>query len=489
VIPIHLDADTIHGFVDNFLIDRFDEKVPIGRHHIQWWRLVTDPHPWVAIAGPRRHAKSTALNHAYGLAASLFRAHPFQLKICKTYELAVEKVMQAKDEILGNEKLMAFFHPKRLIRDRENDIIVEMDDGYQWRIAAMGMDQAKRGWSWGTTRPTLIQVDDGEDDIEVLNPETRNKTMKTLLKVILPMGADRCMIRVYGTVLHQDSMLARLLRNKQWKSIRQEACNENVDPHSILWPEKYSVKTLKDIKEVYLQEGDLASFNMEWRNIAVDAETSFFRPSDFKPMEDYEHSTMKVFYVGGDLAISKERHRDYTVFYVGGLDENGILHIVDERRGRWDGKQIIDEMYSIEEAWQPEEWFIESGAIKTALGAALEIRMAEEGYLNLAPDLIPTKDKAIRAMPIQARMRARGVKWDTEASWFQDAKQELLEFAQEGTRGSHDDRVDALAWLGHGLKRMKVAPTEQEAEQAAYEEAKRMNVPVEFMGRSSVTGY
>ena len=103
--------------------------------------------------------------------------------------------------------------------------------------------------------------------------------------------------------------------------------------------------------------------------------------------------------------------------------------MVDLRRGRWDGKRVIDEMYSIEEAWHPQEWFIEHGAIKATLGAALDIRMPTEGYFNICPDLIPTQDKAIRAMPFQARMRARAVRWDKDASWYPEAESEMLDFS------------------------------------------------------------
>jgi predicted phage terminase large subunit-like protein len=268
---------------------------------------------------------------------------------------------------------------------------------------------------------------------------------------------------MYGTILHQDSALASVLKNREWGGIRLEACDENLG--NVLWPEKFTRERLEAIKRTYIADGDLSGFNMEYRNIAVDAETSFFRPSDFLPMSEEDHKRAKTFYVGGDLAFSKKEKRDWTVFVVGGIDDEGILHVVDERRGRWDGKEVIDEMYRIEEAWAPQEWFIESGAIKESLGTALELRFAAEGFLNLRPGLVPTKDKAVRANPLQARMRMKGIRFDTEASWFPDYKQEMLEFAQEGTRGAHDDRVDASAWLAQGIKTMAMPLNADEREE------------------------
>ena len=487
---IPLNSATIEGFSERFLISHYDERAPTPEVHRHWWEAVTSKHKRVAIAAPRKHAKSTALNHCYGLASALFQVHPFQIKVCETEKRAIEKLELTKNEIEQNEPLRRFFGIKDHLCWRENEIIVGMKNGYQFRMLAVGMGQSLRGSTFGTIRPTLIQCDDLENEDEVLNPEYRNKAMRWLNKTLLPMLADRGQIRVYGTILHNDSVLNRLLKMKSWISFRYEACDEAISPESILWKEKFTKPILEDIRQVFVDDPEgngLEGFNMEYRNIAVNFETSYFRPSDFHQMNEDDHKRSKTYYVGGDLAFSQKEGRDYTVLTVGGLDSDGILHIVDERRGRWDGNQVIDELYSIEEAWHPEEYFIEAGAIKATLGAALELRMRKEGYLNLAPNLIPTRDKAIRAVPLQARMRSRGIKWDTDASWFPDHRMELLEFTQAGTRGRHDDRVDADAWLAQGIKNMSAPMSEEEDELEQYLQARRQRVDVNDM--DSITGY
>jgi predicted phage terminase large subunit-like protein len=491
---LRLDAGAIEGFSERFLIDHYDERVPTPDIHRQWWKAVTSEHPRVAIAAPRGHAKSTALNHCYGLAASLFQIHPFQLKVCKTWQLACEKLDAARTELQNNQALINSFGVRRFVRDTKDDIVVETispetKKPYQFRMVAIGMNQAVRGSTFGTTRPTLINCDDIEDEFEVLNPDNRNTNMRWLLRTLIPMGADRVRTRVYGTFVHNDGILARLLIMKSWLAFRFEACDEQISASSILWMGRFPQQKLQEIRQGFVDADDLQGFNMEYRNLAVDYTTSFFRPEDFIPMTEEDHKKTKLYYVGGDLAFSKKEGRDYTVLTVGGLDSEGILHFVDERRGRWDGKQVIDEMYAIEEAWHPEEWFIESGAIKETLGTALEIRMRDEGYLNLCPGLIPTKDKAIRSVPLQARMRSKGCKWDDRASWFHEHKAELLEFTQEGTRGAHDDRVDADAWLAQGIKRMASPPTEQEEDAAQLAFARRQAKAKDMSEYESVTGY
>ncbi len=441
--------------MQTFLLDHYDEACPITDFHREWWRMVCSDHPRVVIAAPRSHAKSTAINHAYGLAAALFRQHPFQLKISRTYKLAVEKLQQAREELETNRKIRSVFGIRSFDRDQEDDLIVSCDDGYRFRMQAVSAEQdGIRGTTWGTMRPALVLGDDLEGDEQVLSDERRRKMLTWWLNTIMPIGNLATRFRVIGTVMHNDSLLVKLLNSKAWKGKTYEGCDEMLG--NILWPEKYNLQWWQDKKAEFAGFGNVSGFNREYRNIATDTASGFFRPEDFRPMREEDHDRRKTFYVGGDLAFSKKEHRDYSVFTVGGIDEEGVLHVVDERRGRWDGNEVIDEMYAIEEAWHPAEWFIESGAIKETLGAALEIRMPNEGYLNIAPDLIPTKDKAVRAMPMQARMRAKGVRFDTQASWFGDFQQELLQFAQQGTRAPHDDRVDALAWLGQGLKRMSV---------------------------------
>ena len=75
--PFPLDAEVVRGFVEAFLLDRFHEKAPIGVVHDKFWNLACAPHPRVAFAAPRGHSKTTSVNHCYGLAASLSKAHPF----------------------------------------------------------------------------------------------------------------------------------------------------------------------------------------------------------------------------------------------------------------------------------------------------------------------------------------------------------------------------------------------------------------------------
>jgi len=91
-------------------------------------------------------------------------------------------------------------------------------------------------------------------------------------------------------------------------------------------------------------------------------------------------------------------------------------------------------------------------------------------------------DKERRARSIQARIRAKAVKFNKNAGWFADFEQELIQFP----RGSHDDQVDALAWIGLGLSRMTTPLTTAEEDDALWMKEKKETMS---FGRSTVTGY
>ena len=482
-----LTAAAVEGFVREYLLDRYQAKRPIPWFHREWWRDCCSPHPNVAIAAPRSHAKSTAINLAYSLAAALIESDPFQLKVSRTTRLAIEFLRSVKSQLSENEKLIEAFGIlpiKQWPKDTEDDFICRLDSGYEFRMVAMGAEQPMRGLTWNTKRPTLIVCDDMEDDEQVINEERRGKMSDWFMNTLLPMGMIDTRVRVIGTILHKDSLLASLLNTPGWLGRVYQAHGDQFS--NILWPEMFSIERLKNIHALYAKRRNVIGYNREYRNIAVDEDTGYFQRQDFVPMASEDYVRPMTYYVGGDLAISLKASRDRTCFVVGGMDLDGFLNVVDVRRGHWDAKMIVDEMFSIQQTYQPSEWYVEDGAIKKAMGSYLELRQRQQGeFFNLAGGTFPTQKKMERARSIQGRMRQKAVKFDQNADWYEDFRAECLRFTGGDER---NDQPDALAWLGLGLKRMVVPDSEQEIEREMLREARQQSEPFQ-MGISPVTGY
>lgn len=476
-----MNAERICGFVNRILYSRLDAPKPTPMFHMELWALCCSDNKQVAIAAPRSHAKSTAVTHAYVLASVLFREKDYVIIVSDTEEQAAEFLGDIKMELKENEELQTLFGVAKIIKDAVTDCVVQMNDGYLFRILAKGAEQKIRGRKWRGKRPNLIVCDDLENDESVENKERRTKFRRWFFSAAKQSLSDHGVIRVVGTILHDDSLLNRLLKNKTWVTKRYAAHAGFDDFSNILWPSKFSEKRLREIRQEFIEENDPDGYSQEYLNDPIVEKAGYFRRDDFVPMEADDHKRRMRYYAGIDFAITKTDRSDYTVIPIVGVDDSGMLYVVDVRRGRWDSLQIVDEMFAAQKAYDPDLFAAESGVIEKAIGPFLRNEMFKRQiFMNLHP-MTPTKDKVSRARSLQARMRANGVKFDTDAEWFAPLQEEMVRFP----KGTFDDQVDALAWIGLMLDSMVEAQTDEEYEDEMYDE----EFGFEPTGRSLVTGY
>ena len=498
---IDLTADMLYGFVATVLMSGYDNPQPIPECHMEWWELVTAPDKKVAIAAPRGHAKTTGVTHTFALAAALWRWRDHIMIVSDSEDQAAAFLSDIKMELEENEKLRALFGVSKFIKDKESEVIVLMDDGYKFRILARGSQQKLRGLKWRHRRPNLIIGDDLENDEMVMNQERRLKFRNWFYGALLPAGSDDCVFRIVGTILHLDSMLERLMpalgdrdtkwdglksystKNKSWKSYRYKAHNE--DFSLILWPEKFTKDRLMAERQDYIEQGNPEGYAQEYLNYPIDDSTAYFRKDDFRhkySAKDIEGVPLS-YYSAMDFAISQRERSDYSAIVTVGIDSEGKMYVVDVRRGRWDSKEIIDNMFDVQYIYKPELFTVEKGTIETSIMPFLRDEMVKSGiYLNLNP-MTPTKDKMQRARSIQARLRQGGVYFDEEYDWHDMFIEELKTFP----RGQHDDMVDAFSWIGLTLDNIIEAPTLQEKMDEEWDEF--LDDEWEQLGMCASTGY
>lgn len=501
-----LTAAIIEGFVGSTLIRRFDNATSIPECHREWWDLCCSDNRYVAIAAPRGFAKSTAITHSYVLASLLFRERDYVLILSGTEAQAIQFLNDIKSELLENDDLKELFGIGRFIKDSESDIIVEMQDGHKFRVQAKGAEQRLRGLKWNGKRPNLVVGDDMEEDEQVMNKDRREKFRRWFFGALVPILSEDGVIRLVGTILHMDSMLERLMPENQlqtrqkhkflivdplktytdhhlpWKSVKYRAHND--DFSELLWPDRWTKDELLTKRLAYIDQGMPDVYAQEFLNIPIDESTAYFKKANFEAMIEADRGLKLNYYITCDLAVSEKDKADYTAFVIGGLDENGMLHIRNVIRERMDALQIVDTIFALEGLYKPEVFGIEEGAISKAIGPFLYEQMPKRGiYPNFIP-LKPSTDKISRARSISARMKARGVKFDKQADWYQTLEDEMVRFP----RDKHDDQVDAMAYLGLILERMVEAPTQKEMMDEIYDEEFSESGLYE-LGRSTTTGY
>lgn len=503
-------AEVVHGLVESVLSKGFDEPAPTPEFHLELWREACSDHQFLAIAAPRRHAKTTAGTVAYGLAELLFRQRRYAVIVSDTEAQAAMFVQQMASELQTNRELIDLFGLKKnekgevsFIRDSQTDIIVEFEDGQTFRVVAKGAEQKLRGMLWNNRRPDLVIVDDLENDELVMNQERRTKLKRWVRGALIPMLSRTGKFRMWGTVLHEDSVLNNLMPKRQdkffrenelkqwtenprkamWRSIKYKA--HSPDFKQILWPEAWPKEKLLMLQKEYTEAGMSDVYSQEMLNEPIDESVALVKRSDLLERNEHDRSLRLRYYITADLAVSLEQRSDYSVFVVAGVDEDRRIHIVDIIRERMDALEIVNLIFELDSIYDPEAIGLEKMMITQTLGPFLREEMRRRDQF---PSLVQLshegKDKVQRFKNMQARLRAKTVKFEKSGKWYPIFEDEILKFP----RSTKDDQVDALSYLGKLLDKMIRAQTPKEADQEEYE-FEYAKHRTEYDGRSRITGY
>ncbi len=499
---MQLNAEIVAGFSASLLQKNYDQAVDSPACHMEWWEVCTSKAGKVAIAAPRRHAKSTAITLAYLLACVLFRDRSYVLVISDTITQATQFLGDIKKELIDNDRIVSLFGILGFEKDTEDDVIVNCNDGHQFRITAKGSEQKMRGLKWNNKRPDLIVGDDLENDEIVLNKDRREKFKRWFYGAVVPCLSSNGIIRIVGTILHEDSLLNNLmpsLWNKDtvqeplkiwnsnprasWRSFKYRAHTD--DFQHILWPQRYTIEWFLSERRDFSDRGIPDVYSQEYLNEPIDDSVAYFKRNDFLPLTQEEKKRTLHYYIAADLAISKEETSDYSVFVIAAMDEHRMLQIRNVIRDRLDAREIVDTFLSLNDVYKPEIFGIEDMQVSKSIGPFLREEMVRTGkYINLLPLKHGGKDKIQRARSIQGRMRAGAVRFDKNMDWYPTFEDELCKFP----RGTKDDQVDAFAYLGIMLDSLIEAPTKEEQEEDAYYD--ELNASRESgHGRSPYTGY
>jgi predicted phage terminase large subunit-like protein len=288
-------------------------------------------------------------------------------------------------------------------------------------------------------------------------------------------------IMLIQTRWHEDDLVGRLTdplnpfydpeEAKQWHVIDLPALAfENEKdvlgraPGEALWPEKFDRTFL-----LAQQRIDPRGFQALYQGRPSSADGNFFRAEDLKTYKQDELPQNLRFYVASDHAVSTRQDRDKTAMIPVGVDENDNIYVLPDVFWRHAAADVaVDGMLALMQTRKPLFWWAERGHITKALGPFLRKRMSEEGIYASIIELTPIGDKQTRAQSIQGRMAMGKVYFPSFASWWPEARDQLLKFPH----GTHDDFVDALAYIGLGLA--------QQVSAAGLQAGKRLGKPGTF---------
>lgn len=176
-----------------------------------------------AIAAPRGEAKSTLVSQLFVLWCLTTCRKRYPVIVMDSIDQAYPMLEAIKAELEFNPRLAMDF-PEVTGQGRvwQAGTIVTKNDA---KVQVAGSGKKLRGLRHGPYRPDLAVLDDIENDEQVRNPEQRDKLQSWVSKTILPLGGAGAKFDVVyiGTILHYDSVLARTLANRMWRTARFKA--------------------------------------------------------------------------------------------------------------------------------------------------------------------------------------------------------------------------------------------------------------------------
>ncbi len=500
-----LSQTSLKAFCTTYLPHHFTR--PFSRMHEELFPLLEaaskERQARLAVAAPRGHAKTTVVSLGYLLWSLAYGREPFILLISNTAEQAAQILTDLKQELENNPLILQDFpevaeppgrkpSPKRW---REREVLTRNGT----RVIALGAGQKLRGRKHDANRPTLILLDDVEGEAEAASADLREARQGWFNRAVLKAGvADRTNVIVVGTLLHYDSLLARLVgigRDKPapgWTARRFQAVLswadrtdlwqswENVYSHreefegrsgkkaameyyreweeellegtDVLWPEAESYVQLMEIR---LTEGR-ASFDSEKQNDPVDASNCFFDPESIQFWDDeYESEAALLEAIGPhgsifgacDPSLGKEgRARDDTAIVTLLKDRRTkYLYVLDADIRKRRPLEIIEAILEYQRRRGFQRFVMESNQFQEFLADEAR-RISRQRNVQLPVRKVrQSRDKLGRIQGLEPLITTGTLR-------FCRRHRLLLEQMRQFPRGAHDDGPDALEMAVHASR-------------------------------------
>ena len=283
--------------------------------------------------------------------------------------------------------------------------------------------------------------------------------------------SDKGAMIIITTRWHEDDLVGRLTNpnnphyNKQeadqWKIVTFTGLAEEGDilgrkVGEALWPERFGRKYLLNYKN--LSSRDFASL---YQQRPSPEEGNLFKKEHFKTYNRNEIPEDLRIYAASDLAVSTKQENDRTCLMIVGIDKKDTIWILEVVWKKIKSDKAVEEMVRLMKKWKPVTWWGEKGQLSNAIKPFLRKRMREEKVYCNINELSASGDKVSKAQSFFGRMSMGMVLFPKFATWYNDAKSEMLSFPS----GTHDDFVDTCSQIGLGLLKMVKASTSKDEKQ------------------------
>lgn len=433
----------------HFMDEETGERIPFGAHHHELFDCVeeigSDKH--VARAEPREHGKSTVMDLIVMLWWLATGRKHFIVLVSDTASQAEGHLLSVTAEIEENHLLQRDYPHLLPALDRKGQLKKWTDREIINRagqvVAAVGAGKSIRGLKRRQYRPDAVIIDDLEKDESVESKRQRDKLEAWLLKTLLSLGGKGCDYYYVGTILHHDSVLARVIHTEEERAaagfdpiwdVRIFAAED--EEGNILWPERWSRERL-DAKRAVIGS---RAYAQEFLNNPSLWEGGLFRREWFPMVKDYPQDARVVRYWDqAATQASPGKDPDWTagakVAYKRG--QYWVLDVIRTRTTPGGVEELTKQTAALD-GREVQIWAEEEGGASGKNNTHHYQRDVVPGYFFKG--YRSSGSKVQRAGPVSSAAEAGNV-FILPGPWNIDFLDEMEAFPE----GAHDDQVDAVS--------------------------------------------
>ena len=403
------------------------------------------------IIAPRGHAKSSIVGGVYPLYHIMNHSGAkLIVLVSRTQDHAIKLLGTIKDTIEYSDSFRQIYgywgqHSARQWAKSE----IELKDGSM--IICKGTGQQLRGIKVGSQRPTLIIVDDPEDENNTKTAEAMEQNLRWLLQSAVPsLDPQKGKICVIGTPQHQRCMVEVLKDMKGWMNMH---FSPDLDGNKALWEEWQPISKLKEKKEELDSIGRTSVFYREYMCWITGDEDQLFKQeyiqhhnyklkfdnNDKHYLTDGDKEFPVNVFMGVDPASSVRKTADYSVIMPVAVDENNNRYILQYYRQRATPMQLAENIIEYFKLFKPVKVRVESVGYQEMLREYLRQRCDEEKIFISGLEIkeSPRTSKSSRLETMQPYFAQKKM-------FIQNDLPEMVDELLLYPRGKHDDLLDGL---------------------------------------------
>lgn len=304
-----------------------------------------------AVAVPRGLGKSTILNVVLGSKSIVYHEKHNIMPVSHTSSQALQESENLKTQLMENDSLRTVFEIEKGDPWNQEKWVVR-SDGWEACIYPRGSGQSLRGARYRHWRPDLIIVDDLEDPDNLLSEEQRDKQKEWFFGSLIncvDRGSDDWLILVLGTIMHPNSLLCRLLANRNWTSYELAIADPDLTVSNV--PNFKTIEQIHALRQEFEDEDKLDTFYREYMNqpapTGKDAmvKQEWFQRYSEDELKLSKNSELESFLIVDPARTTNPKSADSAVLGVGFLPSEQRIYLRALRSERMHVPELYDEIF------------------------------------------------------------------------------------------------------------------------------------------------